>query len=181
MFMLANGLEFKFEALNFVDDEKAAATLAKETPINKVPYLVAGKDKIFDSRVIVNYLTQKHDLPPLILQEENLVSAIYSVMDSAVSLFLLKRDGLDINGRGNFLRRNRDRIPSNLEFITPWAKTLDPSDRKHWNYPAMSLYACLEWGERRAQMIRIQDHPVLLEFQRKFAQAPGVQATGFTT
>ena len=104
IFMLANRIEFKFESLNFVDDEKAAAVLAKETPINKVPYLIAGKDKVFY-----------------------------------------------------------------------------PNDRGHWNYPAMSLYACLEWGERRAQMLSIEDHPDLADFLRKFTQAPGVQATGFTT
>jgi glutathione S-transferase len=181
MFMLANDIKFKFEALNFVDDEKAATALAKETPINKVPYLIDGKEKIFDSRVITNYLIQQHDLPPLTVEEENIVSAVYSVMDSIVSLFLLKRDGIDVNGPGNFFRRNRERIPSNLDFVTPWAKQLDPNGRRTWDYPAMSLYACLEWGERRAQMINMKEHPALADFLRKFAQAPGVQATGFQT
>ncbi len=52
MLMKANQIPFQFEVLNFVDDENAARTLEQESPINRVPILVAGMQKIFDSRVI---------------------------------------------------------------------------------------------------------------------------------
>ncbi len=123
MLMIQNSIACQFRVMNFVDDPAAAAALEKETPINKVPFLLDGEQKIFDSRVIVNYLTGKHGLRQLTLDEENIVSAVYSCLDSGVILFLLKKDGFDVNGPGFFLARNRARIPSNLAFVTPWARS----------------------------------------------------------
>jgi glutathione S-transferase len=65
MFLIRHHIKFNFKITNFVDDPKAAAELAQETPINRIPILVDGGFKIFDSRVIVSYITKKHSLPEL--------------------------------------------------------------------------------------------------------------------
>ena len=164
--------------MNFVDDKKAAAELEKETPINKVPVLIDGDQKIFDSRVIVNHLTQKHGLRPLTLDEENIVSAIYSCLDTGVILFLMKKDGFDVDGPGFFLTRNRARIPNNLEFIAPWMRSLDPSKPGDWNFASMSLFSFLFWADARG-VYDIKPHPELTAFLKRFSEAPGVKETGF--
>ena len=177
MLMLQNGIDFEFRVLNFVDDRAAAAELAKETPINKVPVLIiGGEQRLFDSRVIVNYLTETHGLSKLTLDEQNYVSAAYSLMDVSVIFFLMARDGLDVNGPGHYLRRQRSRIPANLEFLRPWVGQLDPA--RHWNYASMSVYAYAYWACRR-DLLRIDEYPWLKDYLSKFAEAPGVTETSF--
>ena len=179
MLMIQNSLDCEFRVLNFVDNKDDAMALSKETPINKVPILIDGDQKIFDSRVILNYLTQKHDFKRFTLDEENLLTAIYSCLDSGVILFLLKNDGVDINGPGFFLARQRARIPDNLNYVMSWAKNLDPANPEDWNYISMSLYSFLYWGERRTGLFKVTDYPDLAKFMDRFKNAPGVSETGF--
>jgi len=115
MFMIRHAIDFDFRVLNFVDDQNAAIALAKETPINKVPILVDNNQKIFDSRVIINHLIKKHRLPELSLQEENIISCIYSCLDAGVILFLMKKDGYDIGGPGFFFRTQPRTHPKQYE------------------------------------------------------------------
>jgi glutathione S-transferase len=115
LWMMKNGIDFEFRMLNIIDDIKAAEELKKETPINRVPVLLDGDQKIFDSRVIINYLTKKHGLRSFSIEEENRISVIYSCMDTAISLFQLKFDGYDITSPGFFISRQHERIPKNFE------------------------------------------------------------------
>lgn len=175
MLLEANEIPYEFRVLNFVDNKEDAAALSKENPINKVPILILPSgERIFDSRVIVNYLIEKHGLKKLTLEEENIVSASYSIMDVSVALFLMKLDGYDMTKPGMYLPRQIERIPRNLEFLMPWAERV-----KDWHYPAMSLFACLYWAERRAGTLEVAKHPVLQKFMEKFNRAPGVEKTGF--
>jgi glutathione S-transferase len=176
MLMESNGIPFVFRVLNIADDAKAAAELAKESPINRVPVLLDGNQKIFDSRVIANFLIKRHGLAALTLDEENLVSAIYSCLDTGVTLFLMRKDGFDMNDPGFFLSRQRARIPANLAYLTPFAEKLDP--KRDWNYVSMSLYSFLFWANAR-ELIRLTDYPKLVAFMERFKDAPGVQSTGF--
>jgi len=178
LLMIQNSIEYDFRVLNFVDNQKEAQDLEKETPINKVPVLIDGAQKIFDSRVIVNYLTRKHQLRPLSIEEENIVSATYSCMDTGVILFLMKRDGLDINSSGFFLSRQRKRIPSSLEYLRPWVQSLDASNPDHWNFASMSLFSFLYWANVR-EVITLKDYSTFMDFIEKFKNAPGVQETSF--
>ncbi|MBX3021795.1 MAG: glutathione S-transferase family protein [Bdellovibrionales bacterium] len=178
LLMLQHGLDFHFRVLNFVDDEKDAAALAKETPINKVPVLVDGEQKVFDSRVIVSYLAKKHAWPELSIDDENRISVIYSCMDASVILFLMRHDKYDMQRSGFFLSRQRARIVSNIEYLSPWIEALDPRNPKHWNYPTMSLFSYIFWAEKR-ELLVVGEYPVLERFMNRFAQAPGVRETTF--
>jgi glutathione S-transferase len=176
LFLLQNQIPFEFEILNFLENETDAQKLATETPVNKVPVLVDGAQKIFDSRVIINYLIKKHGLPALTIDEENYVTAIYSCLDTGVLLFLLKRDGIDIQAPGFFRARNRERIPANLKYLEAWASKLDPA--KDWSYPAMALFSFLYWGEKR-EVLSLEDYPNMKAFLTRFQPAAGVTETGF--
>lgn len=177
--MIQQKIDFQFSVLNFVDDQKAADLLAQESPINKVPILVDGSEKIFDSRVIMNHLMRKHRVSALTIEQENIVSSIYSLLDTSVILFLLKHDGFDINGPGNFLKRNRARIPANLEYLKPWMNSLDPNNPSDWNYPSMSLYSYLYWADKRAGVIDLKTLPEFATFIEKFRNTSGVSETTF--
>ena len=178
IFMITHDIAFDFRILNFVDNRQDAEALAKESPINKVPILVIdGTKKVFDSRVILHFLTERHGLPRLSLDEENIVSAVYSCMDVSVTLFLMKHNGYDIQADNSYLRRQKERIPRNLEFVGEWARGLDPKNPEDWNVASMSLLSFLLWADARARTIQLSDYPHFQNFLDRFAQAPGVQMT----
>lgn len=178
LLMLQNNIDFEFRVLNFVDNKSDAEALSKESPINKVPILIDGSEKIFDSRVIVSYLTQKHKLRTLTLKEENIVSVINGCMDAGVVLFLMRKDGFDIQAPGFFLSRQRQRIPVGLEYITSWAESLDASHSDDWNYASMSLYSFLYWANAR-EVLSLKDYPKMVNFMERFSEAPGLKETSF--
>ncbi|MBX9766235.1 MAG: glutathione S-transferase family protein [Bdellovibrionales bacterium] len=177
MFMHANNIPFELHILNFVDNAQDAQALSAESPINKVPILADGTQKIFDSRVIGNYLMAKHGIKPLTAEEENIVSAVYSCTDVSVTLFLMKNSGYDIQASNPYLNRQRERIPKNLDYIKPWTTSLRLQD---WNFASMSLYSFLYWAPRRAKTIELAKYPHFTEFLTKFAGAPGVKETTFS-
>jgi len=179
LFMLKHQIPHKIRFLNFVDNKEEAATLAKETPINKVPILDLGNGRLlFDSRIIVNYLGRQHGIQPLSVEEENLVSTIYSCLDVSVALYLMFGSGYDISLNNSYLNRQRDRIPNNLEFIKPWFTKLEPQNPHHWNLASMSLYSFAYYADFRGT-IKLQEYPQLQEFLTKFAETPGISETGF--
>jgi glutathione S-transferase len=175
MLLETNEIPYEFRVLNFVDNKEDAAALSKESPINKVPILILPSgERLFDSRVIANYLIEKHGLKKLSLEEENIVSAIYSIMDVSVGLFLMKIDGFDMAKPGLYLPRQIERIPRNVEYLKSWAERVT-----EWHYPSMSLYACLDWTERRAGTLKAGDFPELRKFMERFVGARAVKETGF--
>lgn len=175
IFMHNYKIGFDLRFLNFLDNREDAAALAQETPINKVPILVVnGIQKVFDSRVIINYLAKTHETRALCLEEENFVSAVYSCLDVSVILFLMKRNGYDLNADNAYLKRQAGRIPRNLEYLKPWAAKLDPNKPQDWSYASISLYCFLDWADKRAGTVQLKDHPELQGFHERFARAPGV-------
>jgi glutathione S-transferase len=176
--MIQNKIDFEFQAMNFVDDKSQAEHLAKETPINKVPILIDGNQKIFDSRIILQYLQTNHNLPALSLDQENCLTSIYSCLDTGVILFLMKRDGFNIDAPGFFLDRQRARIPANLEYLAAWASKLDAKKSEDWNILSMGLFSFLYWANAR-EVIKIGEYPVHVDFVERFKNSHGVQETSF--
>jgi glutathione S-transferase len=180
MLLIQANIPFEFKIWNFLDDPKSAEALAKTSPINKVPILeISDSQKIFDSRVIANYLIKTHGFAIPSLEEENLISAVYSCLDASVTLFLMKANGYDIQAENFYLNRQRQRLPNNLEFIRPWAMELSPENPTDWNYASMSLYSFLYWADRRAGTIRLTEHKHWQKFINDFSGAPGVKETSF--
>lgn len=174
---------YKFESINYLE-QKDGEYLKSINPINQIPILLDGETKIFDSRVIYNYLSKKHHLKPLTIEEENILSAIDAAMDTSINLFSLRRGGLDLNGAdGNpnksqnaYIERQKERVPLILNWLTPWVKTLDPKNAAHWNFLTMSLYSYLYWGEFR-NIVDLSTFPEYKHFLETFKNAPGVHET----
>ncbi len=178
LLMIQNSIAHDFRILNFVQDKNDAIALSKETPINKVPILIDGEQKIFDSRVIANHLIKKHGLRALTMDEENILSCIYSCLDSGVILFLMREEGMDIENNGFFVSRVRARIPANLKYIEKWVTNLDPRKKDDWNYASMALYSFLFWAQAR-KLIALEAYPSYATFFEKFKDSDGLSDTGF--
>lgn len=166
---------FEMKAINY-SEEPGTSYLKSVSPINKLPVLVDGTQKIFESRVIYNYLGRKHHWQPLNIEQENLLSASYSGMDTCADLFRLKKSGLELTSENAYIKRQKERIPSVLDYLSPWAKTLDAHNAEHWNFPSMSLYSFLYWAQFRG-MLTLSDRPEFLQFLEAFQNKPGIAET----
>lgn len=166
---------YEFKSINYLE-QKDGEYLKSINPINKIPILLDGDTKIFDSRVIYNYLAKKHHLRVLSIEEENILSAIDAAMDTSINLFSLRRGGLDMNAHNSYIERQKERVPLILNYLTPWVQTLDEKNLDHWNFLSMSLYSYLYWGEYR-EILSLEDYPVLKHFLTRFKNAPGVTET----
>jgi hypothetical protein len=90
------------------------AELRRASPIWKVPVAETDGRFLFDSRVIIDWITTTRgwggvEPPRDRWHGANLVNAIDGALESAVQVFYLRRDGLDVTTMP-FAQRQRDRI-----------------------------------------------------------------------
>src|SRR5665647_3248919 len=83
--------------------EEGQAALREVSPIRKVPVAVVDGRTLFDSRVIIDWLTTTRGYGGLTpprdrWHEHNLVNAIDGALESAIQLFYLRRDEVAIDG-----------------------------------------------------------------------------------
>ena len=176
--MIANHIPFQFDVVNYLEIEADAKRLASASPINKIPVLTFRDQKIFDSRIMAEHLIAQHRLRKLSLDEENYVSAIYSLLDVSVNLFMLKHSGFDVESSNWYVDRQKARIPANLDFLKVWVKGLMPENKADWHFPAMSLYSYLYWANARG-LLTLANHPDFEGFASRFADAAGVHETDY--
>jgi glutathione S-transferase len=163
-----------FRPINYLEDE-GNKYLKSINPFNQLPMLLDGEQPIYESRVMFNYISKKKNLKPLTLEEENILSAIDAIIATGVNLFSLKKGGVNIDDSSNyFLVRQKERIPSLIKMITPWATIQKPE--KNWNYLTMSLYSLLCWMTFR-EVYDYSNEPELVAFLERFKNCPGVTET----
>lgn len=170
--MLMENIPHELKELNIYEPE-GAINLNKVNPVNQIPVLLAGETKIWDSRQIFNYLNLIHKLHNMDWEDENTLTAIDGAMSSAISLFMLKRSGADINEDLLFINRQKDRIESVLDYLKPY---VTDQGLKEWNFITMSIYAFLDWGLFR-EMINLDQRPEYQQFLKAHAERPAVKAT----
>lgn len=172
--LLWGNKNLEFIAINYLE-ENDGKLLREINPLNQIPLLIDGEQKIYDSRIIFNYLANKLKLAPLSIEDENRLSAIDTAMSSGVSLFSIRKGGIDIvNTDHYYILRQKERLPSIFHYLAPWVKTLEP--QKDWNYLTMSLYSLVYWLELR-DIYHCQSHLEIEAFMARFKQCPGVQET----
>lgn len=143
------------EPLDIVDTATDAgqAALLAISPIRKVPVAVAGERTLFDSHVIIDWLTTTrgwHDLAPPrdAWRQHNLVNAIDAALDSAIHLFYLRRDGVAVDGTA-YAERQYARIDA----IVAWLGDQLAPDRRSFGegfgLAELALVTTFEWMEFR--------------------------------
>lgn len=163
-----------FQPVNYFEEE-GNKYLKSINPFNQIPMLLDGDQPIYESRVMFNYITKKKNLKPLTIEEENMLSAIDAILNTGVNLFSLRKGGVDIEDKSNYyLVRQKERIPSLLKLLTPWAATQNPET--NWNYVTMSMYTMLYWLEFR-EIYKAGEIPEMKAFMERFKNCPGIAET----
>lgn len=141
--MLMETIPYEFQELNLYETQDGLV-LNKINPVNQIPVLIDGEQKIWDSRVIYHYLNDKHKLhPKLTIEQENLITAIDGALNSAITLLLMKRSGMNLDEPYMFTNRQKERIPSILDFLKPY---MESEGLREWNFVTISLYTFIDWG-----------------------------------
>jgi glutathione S-transferase len=111
------------EPIEWVDTstEAGQAVLREVSPIRKVPVAVVDGRTLFDSRVIVEWLTTTRGhgglTPPRDRwHERNVMNAIDEAVGSLIQLFYLRRDGIAIDGNA-FAKRQIDRVDAIVAWL----------------------------------------------------------------
>ncbi|HVK74246.1 MAG TPA: glutathione S-transferase family protein [Kofleriaceae bacterium] len=138
------------ELINTATDDGQAA-LRAVSPIWKVPVADIGGRVLYDSRVIIDWLTTVNGWgglrPPADRwRDANLVNAIDGALESAIQLFYLRREGIDVTPLP-FGQRQLDRIAAIFAWV---AGELGPDAAgAGLGLPELSLLATLDWMELR--------------------------------
>ena len=170
--LLMEHIPHEFREMNIFDSEEAIE-LNKLNPINQIPVLLHAEKTIWHSRQIFNYLNSLHKLQPMDWKDDNLLTAIESAMDSGISLLLMKRSGMQIDEPYMFVERQKDRIRSVLDYLTPYIKELAVST---WDFQSMSLYCFLDWAAYR-ELLDLKDRPECLALLKAHANRPILKLT----
>lgn len=140
--MLMEDLSYELKELNIYEAEDAI-TLNKVNPVNQIPVLLDGEQPIWDSRQIFNYINLHHKLHNMQWDDENMLTAIEGAMNSAVTLLLMKRSGMNTEEPFMYVNRQKERIESVLNYVKPY---MENEGLKEWNFITMTLYSFLDWA-----------------------------------
>jgi glutathione S-transferase len=162
-----------FVNLDIFADSEDRQLLTEKNPAQKVPALLDEDQCIYDSRVIFRYLSQKYQQPSLTWPQENLLTVIDAANDSLISLFLLKRSGLDTSEDRFFFNLQHERVEKTFLALEQAVKN---GEFEQWNYPAICLYCLLDWVAFR-QLYDFNPLVNLVEFHRVNTNNDGVKET----
>ena len=135
------------ERIDTATDE-GMAQLREISPIRKVPVAVVDGRTLFDSRVIIDWLVTTRGYGGLVpprdrWREQNLVNAIDGALDSAIQLFYLRRDKVEVTGTP-FDVRQRDRATAILAWVGKELGT-----EREFGLAEISLVCALDWMDFR--------------------------------
>jgi glutathione S-transferase len=131
--------------------------LRKVSAIRKVPVAVVaclpgGDRTLFDSRVIIDWLTTTRgwgsiEPPRDRWREQNLLNAIDTALDSVIQVFYLKRDGLAVDGTA-FATRQIERADAIFAWLTSQLNDGKSFDRG-FGLAELSVICALDWMDFR--------------------------------
>lgn len=137
------------EPIDWVDTATDAgqAALREISPIRKVPVAIVDGRTLFDSRVIVDWLTGTRGhgglAPPRDRwHERNVINAIDEAIGSVIQLFYLRRDGIAIDGNV-FAQRQLDRSDAIFQWLAGKLSTTA------FGVSEASLVCALDWMDFR--------------------------------
>ena len=164
------------EAIERIDtaSEAGQAALRAVSPIRKVPVAIVDDKTLFDSRVIVDWLTTTRGwggiAPPRDRwREQNLLNAVDAAIDSMIQLFYLRRDGIAIDDTP-FAKRQLERTGAILEWL---GTELSP---QHFGLAELSAICALDWMDFR-KTYPTERAPALAPLRAAFRERPSLAAT----
>lgn len=165
--------EEPYEFINLDIYGEGRDELRRNNPALKIPMLEDDGQDIYDSRIIARYISAKQGRDPLTWNQQNQLTLIDAANDSAVTLLLSERSGLDTGGDVMFFNLQRERIMTTLRTL---AALVDEGTFEDWNYPAMCLYCLVDWLDFRS-LVSFEGVESLLSFRDRHRQRPWVADT----
>lgn len=166
------GENYEFLDLNIYNEE-GRKVLETYTPAMKIPVLVDGEQSVFDSRVIHRYLNAKLKKDILTLDQENNLSLIDNMQDSFIIQLMTQRSGINPKGDILILNLQKDRINNTLPLLEEKVKA---GEFDQWQYPAMCLFALLDWITFR-ELFDFSVFPALEQFRQNQLSRSVVKST----
>jgi glutathione S-transferase len=129
------------------------ALLREISPIRKVPVAVVDGRTLYDSHVIIDWLTTTRGWQHLApardrWHEQNLINAIDAALDAVIQLFYLRRDGVDV-ADSPYETRQLERADA----IFTWLGNHVTADGHGFGYgfglPELALVTTLDWMDFR--------------------------------
>lgn len=171
------------EAIDRVDTATDAgqAQLREVSPIRKVPVALLDGRTLFDSRVIIEWLTTTRGWGEMIpprdqWHTQNIVNAIDDALESVIQTFYLKRDDNVAWTASKFATRQIERADA----IFAWLATQLAADGRSFSggfgLAELSLICTLEWMEFR-QAYPTERAGALAGVRATWAERPSVAAT----
>ncbi len=151
------------------------AALRGISPIRKVPVAIIDGATLFDSRAIIDRLTEIHGWGELAKpwdrwSDGNLINAIDAALDSVIQLFYLRRDGVAIDG-SPYAARQLERTDA----IFSWLAA-QPELGSQFGLPEVSLICALDWMDFR-QTYPTERAAVLTRVRTAWADRASLVAT----
>ncbi len=165
--------EERYDFINLNIYGEGRDTLRKSNPALKIPVLEDDGQEIYDSRIIARYISAKQGRDPLTWDQQNQLTLIDGANDSAVTLLLSQKSGIDTNQDLMFFNLQRERIMTTLRTL---AAMVDDGQFATWNYPAICLYCLVDWLEFR-ELVDWSGLESLLAFRDKRKHKPWVAET----
>lgn len=166
------GQDYDFVNLNIYSPE-GRAELATYTPAMKIPVLVDEEQKVYDSRLIHRYLSEKQKSLPLSWNQENLLSLIDAANDSLVILLLSTRSNIDTSADVLLINLQKERIERVMPLLE---QAVANGEFSAWDYPAICLFCLLDWVDFR-ELHNLAQYPHLCSFLKAKADEAGVEAS----
>ncbi len=169
-------IPYQFEAINYMEagGDKRLRSLG---PVNKLPVLLVGDQKIFDSRIIFQFIRKTcHIENHFDINADNDLTILDAGLDSLVNLFSWKRGGVDfekMHPEHFYYKRQVGRVLEVTQYFEERVQNL-----AEWNYVTMSLYAAYDWAQIRKMIELVPErNKNLLEFLSRHSVRPEVVKT----
>ncbi|MDN6319569.1 MAG: glutathione S-transferase N-terminal domain-containing protein [Marinobacter sp.] len=166
--------EERYEFVNLDIYGEDRDEIRRSNPTLKIPVLESDGQEIYDSRIIARYISSAQGRDPLTWDQQNQLTLIDGANDSAVTLLLSKRSGLDVDTPGVlFFDLQRERIMTTLRTLTA---QVEDGQFEEWNYPAICLYCLVDWLDFRT-LVDFSGIESLLAFRDSRKGTPWVAET----
>ena len=145
------GVPYKMDLTKYFgkNTEEQEELVKNNNPLMRVPVLIDQGQTIIDSRVIAAYLIktygQDHDFAarPPSLDEENILTTIYGIIDAGVLRFIIKNENPDVSLQDGYMERSLERLESGLAWLNQQALG------QRFALPEAMLICGLEWMKKR--------------------------------
>lgn len=177
--IFAEGLGLPME-MSDAATEAGQAALRAASPLWRVPTLAFPDGTvIWDSQAILVSLARRYGWGPFrpvtdADRESNLVLAVNGALDSAVNVFYLRKDGVDV-AAVPYLVKQQARVDAALGWVEAQLRGDGFFDGRP-GYAELALYTTLGWMSFRNTW-PVAAHPKLVAFQARWDAEPGWAAT----